>query len=271
MLLTRHKSENGYRWAADGRLLQKHFNLSLFLALENDKAIRLAADLLTQESAETPLVSPIEDGQEVWASGVTYLRSRDARKAESDTADLYEKVYRAERPELFPKAIGWRVVGDGGRIRVRTDSSWNVPEPEMTLVINSRRQIVGYCIGNDVSSRSIEGENALYLPQAKVFSGSCALGSGIQLADSSSLTSMPVSLEIHRSEQLVFKGETNTSAITRPMDQLTEYLFRELSFPEGVFLMTGTGIVPKDHFTLEVGDTVRICIGHLSLTNTVGA
>jgi 2-dehydro-3-deoxy-D-arabinonate dehydratase len=180
-------------------------------------------------------------------------------------------VYRAERPELFPKAIGWRVVGDGGRIRVRTDSSWNVPEPEMTLVINSRRQIVGYCIGNDVSSRSIEGENALYLPQAKVFSGSCALGSGIQLADSSSLTSMPVSLEIHRSEQLVFKGETNTSAITRPMDQLTEYLFRELSFPEGVFLMTGTGIVPKDHFTLEVGDTVRICIGHLSLTNTVGA
>jgi 2-dehydro-3-deoxy-D-arabinonate dehydratase len=270
MLLTRHISENGHRWSADGRLLQKDFNLRTFLALENDKAIRLAAELLTHEQAKTPPVSPIEDGQEVWASGVTYLRSREARKAESDTADLYEKVYRAERPELFPKAIGWRVVGDGGRIRVRADSTWNVPEPEMTLVINTRRQIVGYCIGNDVSSRSIEGENALYLPQAKIFSGSCALGPGIQLADPASLRSMPISIEIHRSGQLVFKGETNTSGMTRSLDQLTEYLFREMSFPEGVFLMTGTGIVPKDDFTLEIGDTVSICIGRLSLKNTVG-
>jgi 2-dehydro-3-deoxy-D-arabinonate dehydratase len=271
MLLTRHKSDNGYRWAADGRLLEKHFNLGMFLSLQIDKAIRLTAELLTSERAETPLVPPIEDRQEVWASGVTYLRSRDARKAESDTADLYEKVYRAERPELFPKAIGWRVVGDGGKIRIRTDSTWNVPEPEMTLVINSRRQIVGYCIGNDVSSRSIEGENALYLPQAKIFSGSCAIGPGIQLADAASLRSLSVSLEIHRSGQLIFEGETNTSAITRPMDQLSEYLFRELSFPEGVFLMTGTGIVPKDNFTLEVGDTICIRVGGLSLKNTVGA
>jgi 2-dehydro-3-deoxy-D-arabinonate dehydratase len=270
MLLTRHKSENGHCWAADGRLLQKHFNLRMFLALENDKAIRLAAELLTYEQAETVLASPIEDEQEVWASGVTYLRSRDARKAESDTADLYEKVYSAERPELFPKAIGWRVIGDGEKIRVRSDSTWNVPEPEMTLVVNSRRQIVGYCIGNDVSSRSIEGENALYLPQAKIFSGSCALGPGIQIDDPASLRSMPVSIEIHRSGKLVFKGETNTSAITRPLDQLTEYLFKEMSFPEGVFLMTGTGIVPKDDFTLEIGDTVRICIGRLTLKNTVG-
>ena len=171
------------RWAADGRLLQKHFNLRMFLALENDKAIRLAAELLTHEQAETTRVSSIDDGQEVWARGVTYLRSRDASKAESDTADLYEKVCRAERPEPFPKVIGWRVVGDSGRIRVRTNSTWNVPEPGMTLVIDSRRQIVGYCIGNDVSSHSIEGENALYLPQVKIFSGSYALGPGVQLAD----------------------------------------------------------------------------------------
>jgi len=270
MLLTRHKTKHGCRWAADGRLLQQHFNLSMFLALESDKALRLAAELQTGDQAEAALVSPIEDGQEVWASGVTYLRSRDARKAESDTADLYEKVYRAERPELFPKAIGWRVVGDGGQIRVRADSNWNVPEPEMTLVINSRREIVGYCVGNDVSSRSIEGENALYLPQAKIFSGSCALGPGIQLADPTSLRDMPISIEIRRLGQSVFKGETQTSRITRALEQLTEYLFREMDFPEGVFLMTGTGIVPGDDFNLEVGDTVCICIGRLILKNTVG-
>jgi 2-dehydro-3-deoxy-D-arabinonate dehydratase len=270
MLLTRHKTEHGYRWAADGRLLQQHFNLSMFLALEREIALRLAAELQTLEPAEAALVSPIEDGQEVWASGVTYLRSRDARKAESDTADLYEKVYRAERPELFPKAIGWRVVGDGGPIRVRADSSWNVPEPEMSLVINSRRQILGYCIGNDVSSRSIEGENALYLPQAKIYSGSCALGPGIQLAEPASLRDMPITIEIRRSGQSVFAGETQTSRITRALEQLTEYLFREMDFPEGVFLMTGTGIVPGDDFNLKVGDTVCIGIGRLTLTNTVG-
>ena len=227
--------------------------------------------LATDESAAGALLPPIEPSQEVWASGVTYLRSRDARKAESATGDIYQKVYEAERPELFFKAAGWRVVGPGDAIRVRADSRWNVPEPELTLVINRHGEIVGYCAGNDVSSRDIEGENPLYLPQAKVYNGSCALGPGIELADSNSLRDLPIGLKIARGGQTVFEGETRTSRMKRSFEDLAVYLYRELEFPRGAFLMTGTGIVPHESFSLAPGDRVRVEVGDLVLENETRA
>lgn len=214
-------------------------------------------------------VAPIEPTQEVWASGVTYLRSREERESESTVADVYAKVYEAERPELFLKSIGWRVKGDGEHIRIRRDSSWNVPEPELTLVINSVGQIVGYTVGNDVSSRSIEGENPLYLPQAKTYEGSCALGPGIILANHSEMLDLEIELEIWRKDDSVFKESTSVSQMKRGLTELVEFLFRETTFPDGVFLMTGTGIIPPSPFTLEVGDHVHIRIGELLLTNIV--
>ena len=159
-------------------------------------------------------------------------------------------MYEAERPELFYKAAGWRVVGPGDAIRVRADSRWNVPEPELTLVINRRGEIVGYSAGNDVSSRDIEGENPLYLPQAKVYNGSCALGPGIHLAGPDELTDVPIGLKIARGGQTVFEGETRTSRMKRNFEDLAAYLYRELDFPRGAFLMTGTGIVPQESFSL---------------------
>jgi len=200
---------------------------------------------------------------------VTYLRSRDARKAESQTADVYERVYTAERPELFYKAGGWRVQGHGQPVRVRADSRWNVPEPELTLVANRHGEIVGYTAGNDVSSRSIEGENPLYLPQAKVYNGACALGPGIRLAAATTMTDLPIKLEVWRGGAARFTGETRTSQIRRGLDELIGFLRRELDFPYGVFLMTGTGIVPPDDTSLQAGDTVRLAVGDLWLENPV--
>ena len=214
-------------------------------------------------------MAPLEPSQEVWASGVTYLRSRDARESESDTGDIYMKVYRAKRPELFYKALGWRVVANGEPIRVRKDSTWDVPEPELTLVINSALQVVGYCAGNDVSSRNIEGENPLYLPQAKVYKGSCALGPAIILTDPADMTDLSIELDISRGGEVVFHGETNTSFIQRDFEELAAYLGRSLDFPYGVLLMTGTGIVPPDDFTLQPGDEVRVSIAGMILENPV--
>jgi 2-dehydro-3-deoxy-D-arabinonate dehydratase len=180
-------------------------------------------------------------------------------------------VYDAERPELFFKVCGWRVTGHGGSIRVRRDSTWDVPEPEMTLVVNSQREIIGYCAGNDVSSRSIEGENPLYLPQAKIFNGCCALGPAIRLVAPEHLKDMPIHLQILRAGTPVFDGGTRTSQISRPLESLVEYLFRETDFPAGVFLMTGTGIVPPEGFSLAPGDSVGISIGELTMENLVAA
>jgi 2-dehydro-3-deoxy-D-arabinonate dehydratase len=184
-------------------------------------------------------------------------------------ADVYERVYRAERPEVFFKAIGWRVAGHGMPVRIRQDSHWNVPEPEMVLVVNSHGEIVGYCVGNDMSSRDIEGENPLYLPQAKIYNGSCALGPGLSLIEPDALTDLPVCIEIRRAHEVCFKGETRTSKLARRLDDLVACLFRELDLPHGVFVMTGTGIVPPDTFTLERGDVVWISIGELALENEV--
>ena len=267
MLLTRHQTSSGPRWAADARFLPNGLSLDFLLDLPADRLRGAIEALATAEPAGGPLLPPIEAGQEVWASGVTYLRSRDARKAESATGDIYEKVYVAERPELFMKAAGWRAVGPADPIRVRRDSRWNVPEPELTLVINRRGEIVGYCAGNDVSSRDIEGENPLYLPQAKVYNGSCALGPGIALAAAEELRDLPVRLAITRGGRLVFEGETRTSQMKRNFPELAAYLYRELAFPHGAFLMTGTGIVPQETFSLGPGDVVRIEVGELVLEN----
>src|SRR5919108_2107543 len=179
MELTRHQSPDGPRWARDGRWLPQQLTLGLLLELPKSAMVDLLHRLPAGSQAEGSLLPPLEPMHEVWASGVTYLRSREARKAESTVGDVYELVYDAERPELFLKAIGWRVVGHGAPVRIRRDSHWDVPEPELVLVLNRELEIVGYCAGNDLSSRSIEGENPLYLPQAKIYHNSCALGPGI--------------------------------------------------------------------------------------------
>jgi 2-dehydro-3-deoxy-D-arabinonate dehydratase len=200
--------------------------------------------------------------QEVWAAGVTYYRSRTARMEESKDAgggNFYDRVYTAERPELFFKAAGWHVVGPGKGVRIRSDAKWSVPEPELTILINSAGKLIGYTIGNDMSSRDIEGENPLYLPQAKVYDGSCALGPCILLS-SARLSDNVICLEIRRRNEMSFSGSTSLRELKRDPQQLIEFLFRDQSFPRGAFLMTGTGIVPGDDFTLQRGDVIRITI-----------
>jgi 2-dehydro-3-deoxy-D-arabinonate dehydratase len=214
------------------------------------------------DPAELGLLPPVA-GQEVWAAGVTYFRSRVARMEESKEAgggSFYDRVYEADRPELFLKATPFRVVPHGGEIRIRRDSKWNVPEPELALVINTRGEIVGFTVGNDVSSRDIEGENPLYLPQAKYYDGSCALGPGILLTDGLLPTETPIKLEIVRGGETVFQGETALSQIKRTFSDLVEFLYVETTFPVGAVLLTGTGIIPEDSFTLQSGDEVRITI-----------
>jgi len=267
--LTRHATATGPRWAINGRHLPPGFGLAQLLALPSaDVASHLAAQP-PGDPATAPLLAPIEDHHEVWASGVTYLSSRMAREAESQTADVYQKVYAAERPELFFKSSGWRVVGPRHSIRKRADSDWNVPEPELVLVLNAFGEIVGCTAGNDVSSRSIEGENPLYLPQAKVYDGSCALGPGIRLCAPERMRDLPITVDIVRDAVSVFAGATRSAQMKRSLEELAAFLFRELRFPHGAFLFTGTGIVPGDGFTLQAGDVVRIDIDGLVLENPV--
>jgi 2-dehydro-3-deoxy-D-arabinonate dehydratase len=200
-------------------------------------------------------------GQEVWAAGVTYYRSRNARIDESKDAgggDFYDRVYAAERPELFFKATGRRVVGPGKAVRIRSDANWSVPEPELVLLIDPAGTIVGYTIGNDMSSRDIEGENPLYLPQAKVYDGSCALGPCVLLSTEPMSKTASIQLEIVRQGSVVFSGSTTLAELKRDPKELATFLFRDSSFPQGVFLFTGTGIVPGNEFTLASGDIIRI-------------
>ena len=270
MYLTRHSSSAGPRWAVDGKLLPAGVTLSTLLALPDRGLRTLLAELATEEEASGDLLAPLDAHQEVWGCGVTYLRSRDARKAESETAaDVYEKVYDAERPEIFFKQVGWRTVGHGHPVRIRADTTWNVPEPELCLVINAACQIVGYTVGNDMSSRDIEGENPLYLAQAKTYDGSAAVGPGIRLADADALTDLAINLEIERDGAVAFAGETDTAQMKRTFPDLAAYLMRELAFPHGALLMTGTGIIPPDEFSLQRGDLVRIAIGGITLENPV--
>jgi 2-dehydro-3-deoxy-D-arabinonate dehydratase len=269
MYLTRHEAPSGARWAVDGCQLPEHFDLQLLLELPRTAIPGILRGIASNAAAVGKLLPPIEPAGEVWAAGVTYLRSREAREAESTVKDVYSKVYEADRPELFFKAVGWRVVGHQMPIRVRDDSRWNVPEPELTLVVSAPGEIVGFCVGNDVSSREIEGENPLYLPQAKIYDGSCALGPGIMLAEADDLRDVPVELAVRRSGRTVFEGGTRTSQMRRPLPELVAYLRKELEFPHGAFLMTGTGVVPPNDFSLERGDQVRITIGGLTLENEV--
>jgi 2-dehydro-3-deoxy-D-arabinonate dehydratase len=208
------------------------------------------------------LLAPI-GRQEVWAAGVTYYRSRDARMEESETAgggDFYDRVYSAPRPELFFKATPSRVAGPGREVRIRSDAKWSIPEPELTLAVNSLGSIFGYTIGNDMSSRDIEGENPLYLPQAKVYDKSCALGPGIYVSENPLPKETEIRLEILRDGRSEFEGQTDLSQIKRSFESLVEYLYRDNVFPNGCLLLTGTGIVPPSSFTLQSGDEIRITI-----------
>jgi 2-dehydro-3-deoxy-D-arabinonate dehydratase len=230
--------------------------------LENFLNRAIAGATPNSAFAASDLLPPIEH-QEVWAAGVTYYRSRSARMEEAESAgggDFYDRVYTAQRPELFFKSTASRTVGSGGKVRIRKDAQWSVPEPELTLAINARGHIVGYTIGNDMSSRDIEGENPLYLPQAKVYDGSCALGPGILVASNMPPKSTEIVLEIDREDRCVFAGCVKLSELKRNPNTLVEYLFRDNSFPNGCFLMTGTGIVPPTDFTLKSGDRVRVTI-----------
>ncbi|KAB7728634.1 2-hydroxyhepta-2,4-diene-1,7-dioate isomerase [Rudanella paleaurantiibacter] len=221
---------------------------------------------------ETGLLAPIGQ-QEVWAAGVTYLRSRDARMEESKKSggdNFYDRVYDAERPELFFKSTALRVVGPGGSVRIRRDSSWNVPEPELTLMITSSGKIVGYTCGNDMSSRSIEGENPLYLPQAKTYDGAAALGPCVYIPAAPIDPETTIGLVIRRGGEVAFEGQIQINQMKRQHTELVSFLFRECSFPHGCFLMTGTGLVPPDDFTLLPGDVVQITIAGIgTLENPV--
>jgi 2-dehydro-3-deoxy-D-arabinonate dehydratase len=217
---------------------------------------------------------PPLDEQEVWAAGVTYIRSKVAREEESASSGasrFYDAVYTADRPELFFKAPAWRVVAPGQSVRIRKDARWSVPEPELALVVSPSLQIVGFTIGNDMSSRDIEGENPLYLPQAKCYDGSCAVGPWITLAeDMPAPAEIRIALEIHRGGATVFQGETTLASMKRRLEELVGWLGREMTFPHGALLLTGTGVVPPDSFTLAVGDQVAITIAGIgTLTNPV--
>jgi 2-dehydro-3-deoxy-D-arabinonate dehydratase len=235
-------------------------------------AQRLAASERLPSLAGRTVLTPLQS-QEVWAAGVTYYRSRDARMEESKSGggeDFYARVYEAERPELFMKATPHRVVGPGQGVRIRKDSRWNVPEPELTLAVNAAGRVFGVTIGNDMSSRDIEGENPLYLPQAKVYDQCCALGPCLLLADEPLPPSTEIRLRINRGAHNAFDGATTLAQLRRTPDELAGWLFRNNSFPNGCFLMTGTGIVPTSNFTLKQGDVIEITIEPIGiLTNTV--
>jgi 2-dehydro-3-deoxy-D-arabinonate dehydratase len=236
------------------------------LVVHHDLHTHLIASIADTPPADhllhTALLAPIGN-QEVWASGVTYYSSRRARIAESKDAgggDFYDRVYTAERPELFFKAVAHKVAGPNSHVKIRHDATWSVPEPELTLVINPRGQIIGYTIGNDMSSRDIEGTNPLYLPQAKVYDRSCALGPGLLIRNSPMPATTQIKLDILRANHSEFSGTTTLAELKRDPATLVEYLFRDHSFPYGCFLLTGTGIVPPDSFTLQSKDDIRITI-----------
>jgi 2-dehydro-3-deoxy-D-arabinonate dehydratase len=230
---------------------------------------------LPQNPLANPAIlrAPI-DSQEVWAAGVTYFRSRDARMEESQSAggaDFYDRVYRAERPELFFKATPHRVVGPYGQVAIRKDAAWSVPEPELALLISPTGKILGYTVANDMSSRDIEAENPLYLPQAKIYGRSCALGPCILISPEPLPSSTEIRLEIMRAEHPIFAGCTNLGNLKREPAALVHYLFRDNPFPNGCFLLTGTGIVPPDSFSLHHGDEIKITIDGIgTLVNSVG-
>lgn len=247
--------------------------------LINQEDLYTSCSLLFEKANVTDFnqheILPPVHTQEIWAAGVTYLRSKVARMEESKESGgdtFYDKVYSAERPEIFYKGNALRAIGNGGKVRIRKDATWNVPEPELTLFINKFNKIAGYTIGNDMSSRDIEGENPLYLPQAKVYDGSAGIGPGLLVTEHPLPPSTIIDMKIYRDKNLVFHGDTQISQMKRSHTELAEYLTRELHFPKGVFLMTGTCIVPDPPFTLHTQDRVEISIEPIgTLIQTVAA
>lgn len=264
----------------DGNLFWLYEAMDWDAFLNDDHILQKIKSLISEQT-------PIENGpaliaaelqppiqlQEIWASGVTYYNSKLARQEESKDAgggDFYANVYVADRPELFFKATAHRTVGHQGKVRIRKDSSWDVPEPELTLVLTSNGKIIGYTIGNDMSSRSIEGENPLYLPQAKTYDGSAAIGPCIYLSEQPLPPSTEIRLMIKRDQASIFDDKIQISQMKRTQQELASWLFRETSFPHGCFLMTGTGLVPPREFTLQSGDEISITIKPIgTLINTV--
>jgi 2-dehydro-3-deoxy-D-arabinonate dehydratase len=259
--LIRLDSDGQARWAVRTSLgdapLQVGLDDLLRLSLDEARALVESAEVAADLSGN--LLPPV-DSQEVWGAGVTYERSRAGRMEESTEAGVYDRIYLARRPEVFFKATAQRVVGNGEPIGVRADSPWNAPEPELGLVLNAAGKIFGYVVGDDVSSRSIEGENPLYLPQAKVYDRSCALGSGIVPAWAAPDLPFDIALRVQRGNAVAYEGSTSTASITRRFEDLAGWLMAALTFPVGVVLLTGTGIVPGESFTLRAGDVVTIDI-----------
>ena len=262
------------RWAVcqDGKWGELDGTLADLLALPCAQARAVVEAAAREAHGDMPgdKALPPVDRQEVWAAGVTYLRSRDGRKEESGHGSLYDHVYDSDRPEIFFKSSPWRVVGDGDAVGIRVDSGWDVPEAEVGLVLNAAGEIFGYLLGNDMSSRSIEGDNPLYLPQAKIYDRSCALGPAIVPSWAIEPGPFPIGLRVLREGREVYAGTTSTSAMARGFEDLAGWLFRALSFPAGVVLLTGTGVVPEADFTTRPGDTIEITSDALgTLTNPV--
>ncbi|MGO4878067.1 fumarylacetoacetate hydrolase family protein [Pedobacter psychrotolerans] len=265
-------NHNNQYFLTEEKSWDRFVNRSNLFKVVSSELQYLQPDEDLQALTHSAVLTPIGN-QEVWASGVTYFRSREARIEESKEAkggDFYARVYDADRPELFFKSPAYRTVGSGENIRIRADSKWNVPEPELTLFICSAGTIEGYTIGNDVSSRDIEGENPLYLPQAKSYNGATALGPCLLVTENPIDPDTNISIEISRDSAILFKEKISINQMKRKHKDLVAYLFRELDFPHGTYLMTGTGIIPTDDFTLQSGDIVKITIPEIgSLINTV--
>jgi 2-dehydro-3-deoxy-D-arabinonate dehydratase len=265
----------GSRWAVsqDGEWGALDGSLADLLAVPLDQARAVVEATARPSRGALPAALAPVDRQEVWAAGVTYRRSRDGRKEESSGhGSLYDHVYDSDRPELFFKASPWRVVGDGDPVGIRADSGWDVPEAEVGLVLNATGEVFGYTLGNDMSSRSIEGENPLYLPQAKIYDRSCALGPAIVPSWAADPGPFEIGLRVLRAGREAYAGTTSTSEMARGFTDLAGWLFRALSFPAGVVLLTGTGVVPGAEFTTQPGDTIEITSDALgTLTNPVVA
>ncbi len=256
----------GYDW--DSFINDDNLFEELKTIVRSSEPMENGEEIITKE-----VLAPIGN-QELWACGVTYLRSKIGRQEESKDAgggDFYVRVYEAERPEVFFKCTPNRVVGHNNKVKIRKDSTWDVPEPELTLVVTSSGKIVGYTIGNDMCSRSIEGENPLYLPQAKTFDGCAAIGPCIYVTEKKLPDNTSIHLEISRNDQKVFEGTIGIDQMKRTAEELVSFVYRECSFPNGCLIMTGTGIVPPNDFTLKSGDEISITIDHIgTLVNTVG-
>ena len=273
-----YKTKSGIVIEKDNQFFLSNDNWDSFI---NDDNLFQKIEKLIQSSDEVENANKIIDeeilapvgSQELWACGVTYLRSKEGRQEESKGAgggDFYARVYEAERPEVFFKSTPHRIVGHNGNVRIRKDSSWDVPEPELTLVVTSSGKIIGYTIGNDMSSRSIEGENPLYLPQAKTYDGCASLGPCIFVTQKPLDRNTKINLEIKRNDSKVFEGNIGINQMKRTPEELASFVFRECSFPHGCLIMTGTGIVPGNDFTLQAEDEIKISIDHIgTLINVV--